>query len=320
MSTDVGSFSTSFGMSTEITHRVFGKQAEAALKAVDREAKRLEKLLSCYVPESEIYRLNKSAGIKSEQLSFDTFDVLSTAAQFSKYSQGLFDVTIGPLVRLWDYKHSKDIPDKAQIRRAISLVNYTYLILDPQRKTAFLQKAGQSVDLGGIGKGFICDKLLDIFRKFGVLSAYTNIGGNVAVLGTKLDGSPWRVGIRDPRQEKGLIGVLSVADKAVVTSGDDQRYFIDRVGKRRHHILNPNTGYPSESGLISATIVADSATTADALSTPLFIAGMEKGLKWLENFPGTEAVLVTADFRVIVTQGLKDHFQARRGIKANILD
>ncbi|WP_410511306.1 FAD:protein FMN transferase [Paenibacillus sp. BR2-3] len=312
--------STNFGMGTVMTHKVFGKHAEDALRAVEDEALRLEKLLSRFMPGSEISRLNGSAGMKCEKLSMDTYEVLSRAAQFSISGKGLFDVTIGPLVNLWDYKYSSEIPDEARIRQVMPLLNNADLIFDPCEKTAGLKKAGQSVDLGGIGKGFASDKFLEIFSKFGVSSAFTNIGGNVAALGTNPDGSPWRVGIRHPRHENRLIGAVLVADKAVVTSGDYQRYFVDREGKRRHHILDPNTGYPSESGLISVTIVADSATVADALSTIVFIAGMKKGLKFLKSFPGTDAVLVDTELRVYVTQGLKDCFQTDKGIRVNILD
>jgi thiamine biosynthesis lipoprotein len=319
MSKAVAAQSVNFGMGTEMIHRAFGKHAEEALRAVGGEAERLEKNLSCFMSGSEISRINRSAGMKSEKLSSDAYEVLSRAAKFSSCCQGLFDVTIGPLVNLWDYKNASEIPDEARIRQVLPLVNNADLILDPCGKTAGLQKAGQSVDLGGIGKGFASDKFLEVFRKSGVSSAFTNIGGNVAALGTKPDGSPWRVGIRHPRQENRLIGAVSVADKAVVTSGDYQRYFVDSKGKRRHHILDPTTGYPSESGLVSVTIVADSATAADALSTILFVAGMKTGLELLRSFPGTEAILVDTELLIHVTQGLKDRFQTNEGIRANII-
>jgi thiamine biosynthesis lipoprotein len=179
---------------------------------------------------------------------------------------------------------------------------------------------GQSINLGGIGKGYAGDKFLEVFKKYGISSAYTNIGGNVVALGTKPDGSPWRVGIQHPRQESSLIGLVSVADKAVVTSGDYQRYFIGNNGKRYHHILDPSTGYPAESGVISVTIVADSSTVADALSTILFVAGMEKGLELLGRFPGVEAILVDMDLQVYITAGLMEYFQASEGISVDILN
>lgn len=142
----------------------------------------------------------------------------------------------------------------------------------------------------------------------------------MAVLGTKPDGSPWRIGIRHPRRENSLIGLVSVTDRSVVTSGDYQRYFVGNDGKRYHHILDPFTGYPAESGLVSATIVADSSMAADALSTILFVAGMNKGTALLKSFPGTEAVLVDKNLLVYITKGLKDSFQAAEGVTTEILN
>ncbi len=312
--------SIEFGMGTEIIHSVFGKHSKAALRAARHEVLRMEGLLSHFMPESEISKLNRSAGIKCERLSTDTYEVLWHAAEFSRCCRGLFDVTIGPLVNLWDYKNALDIPGEGKIEEVLPLVNYTDLILESHEKAAGLQKSGQSIDLGGIGKGFASDKFLEIFRKFDISSAFTNIGGNVAALGTKPDGSPWRVGIRHPRQEGRLMGAVSVTDKAVVTSGDYQRYFVDSKGKRYHHILDPATGYPSESGLISVTVVADSGMAADALSTILFVAGMKKGLEFLRSFPGAEAIFIDMDLLVHVTPGLKNFFQAEDEIRANIID
>ncbi|WP_219620964.1 FAD:protein FMN transferase [Bacillus sp. V3-13] len=312
--------SMNVGMSTVMTHRAFGKHAEESLRAVRDEAVRLEELLSRFIPGSEISRINRSAGMKYERLSGETYEVLSRAIEFSRYCQGLFDVTIGPLVTLWN--NGKDTfkpPEESRIRNILPLVDYSDLLLDPCEKAAGLQRLGQSIDLGGIGKGFAGDKFLEVFKKYGVSSAFTNIGGNVVALGTKPDGSPWRVGIQHPRQENSLMGLVSVADKAVVTSGDYQRYYIGSNGKRHHHILDPSTGYPAESGLVSVTIVADSSMAADALSTILFVAGMEKGLELLRRFSGAEAILVDIDLQVHVTAGLKECFQAGEGISVNIL-
>jgi FAD:protein FMN transferase len=308
--------SMNLGMSTVMTHRAFGKHAEESLMAVGEEAIRMEKMLSRFIPESEISRINRSAGIKCERLSPETYEVLSRTIEFSRYCQGLFDVTMGPLITLWN--NGKDTfkpPEESRIREVLPLVDYTDLFLDPCEMAAGLQRMGQSIDLGGIGKGFAGDKFSEVFKKYGVSSAFTNIGGNVVALGTKPDGSPWRVGIQHPRQENGLIGFVSVTDKAVVTSGDYQRYFTDHFGKRHHHILDPSTGYPSESGLVSVSIVADSSTIADALSTILFIAGMKKGLGFIRRFPGTEAIFVDTDLQVHVTAGMKECFQAGKGIR-----
>ncbi len=312
---------THFAMGTVMTHKAFGLYAGDSLEAVCNEVARIEGLLSRFIPGSEISQVNRSAGTRSEKVSFDTLEVMSKAVEFSRSFPGCLDVTIGPLVRLWQSaRGSLTQPDAYSIQQALPLVNYRDLILDPWEMTAGLRKAGQSVDLGGIGKGFAGDKILDVFKEFGVSSAYSNLGGNVVTLGTKPDGSPWRVGIQHPRQENQLIGSVAVIDQTVVTSGDYQRYFTDRQGIRRHHILNPATGYPAESGLISVSIVTGKSLAADALSTLLFVAGMEKGLGFLRSFPETEAILVDSDLQVYITQGLKYRFQADQGIGVTILD
>ncbi len=312
---------THYAMGTVMTHKAFGSYAEDSLEAVGREVERIEGLLSRFLPASEISRVNESAGIQSEKVSFDTYAVLSKAVEFSRACPGCFDVTIEPLIRLWNSgKASLTPPDEASIQQALPWVNYRDLILDPWEMTAGLSHIGQAVDLGGIGKGFAGDRIREVFKGFGVASAYSNLGGNVVALGAKPDGSPWQVGIQHPRQEDRLIGRVSVVDQSVVTSGDYQRYFIDGRGKRRHHILNPTTGYPAESGLISVSIVTQKSLAADALSTILFVAGREKGLECLRSFPQTEAILVDSDLQVYVTAGLRDRFQADQGIDVTILD
>jgi thiamine biosynthesis lipoprotein len=194
------------------------------------------------------------------------------------------------------------------------------LILDTWEMTAGLRHGGQSVDLGGIGKGFAGDRIREVFKKFGIPSAYSNLGGNVVTLGAKPDGSPWQIGIQHPRQESGLIGSVSVVNQTVVTSGDYQRCFTDSQGRRHHHILDPTTGYPAESGLISVSIVTEKSLAADALSTILFVAGMEKGLAFLKSSAQTEAILVDSELHVYVTKGLRNRFQAAKGIAVTLLD
>jgi thiamine biosynthesis lipoprotein len=199
-------------------------------------------------------------------------------------------------VELWKIgKESFTRPADTDIRQALGLVNYRDLVLDPINHTAGIRTVGQSMDLGAIGKGLAGDRVLEVYRTFGVDSAYSNLGGNVVTLGSKPDGSPWHVGIQHPRREDQLLGSVSVFGKCVVTSGDYQRFASDQGGKKYHHILSPVTGYPTESELISVTIVSASSTTADALSTALFVTGIEKGLELLKSFPETEAILMDAE-------------------------
>jgi thiamine biosynthesis lipoprotein len=312
---------THCAMGTVMTHKAFGLYAEDSLAAVCREVARVEGLLSHFLPDSEISRVNGSAGIKSERVSRETYDVLSKAVEFSRCFPGCFDVTIEPLVTLWNTcKESLAQPDELSIKQVLPLVNYRDLILDPGEITAGLRNVGQSIDLGGIGKGLAGDKVREVFKKFGISSAYSNLGGNVVTLGAKPDGSPWHVGIQHPRQENKIIGSVSVVNQTVVTSGDYQRYFTDSQGKRHHHILDPTTGYPAGSGLISVSIVTENSLAADALSTMVFVAGMEKGLEFLKSFSQTEAILVDSGLQVYVTQGLRCRFQADKGIEVTILD
>jgi len=299
------------GMGTEMTHKVFGRRSIIALRSIENEAKRLEYLLSRFLPKSDVSRINRSAGVKSEKVSSKTCEILLHAKECSVISQGLFDITIGSLVDLWDYKHASKTPEIGDIEQVLPLVNYSDLEVDEVKKTVKLKNFRQSVDLGGIGKGFAGDRFMEIFREYGITSAFSNIGGNVSTLGNKPDGSPWCVGIRHPRQN-GLIGAVSVTGKAVVTSGDYERYFLDKEGRRFHHILNPVNGYPAESGLVSVSIVANSAMTADALSTAVFVAGLDRGHALIEKYSRVsqvEAILVDEKLKVYVTRGLKTCFQ-----------
>ncbi len=308
-----------FGINTEIIYKVFGTNAQKAVGCALAEINRLENKLSRFIPDSEVSRLNQSGGKGTLRISTETYKVLSCGIRYSELTQGMFNILTGPLTDLWNYKHATDVPEEDDIERVLSLVDYHDLILDARKRKAGLSKQGQSIDLGGIGKGYAGDRCMEILQKKGIVSAYINIGGGVSVLGNKPDGSPWRVGIRHPRNFGSLLGSVEVTGKAVVTSGDYERYFIDREGKRRHHILNPVTGYPAETELTSVTVVADSAMEADALSTSIFAAGISKGLDYLAHSHRAEAVLVDRDQQVYITGGLEECFHSAEGIKTIII-
>ena len=321
MDTGMGAQVTRLAMGTAMTHKAFGPRAAECLTAVCAAVDRLEQALSRFLPDSDISRINRSAGVQCKVVSADTYEVLAESSRFSHACQGCFDVTIGPLVALWQRnKEAGRPPDASGIRQVLPLVNDQDLLLDARQRPAGLRKVGQSVDLGGIGKGFTADRIVQVYREYGIASAYSNLGGNVATVGTKPDGSPWHIGIQHPRHENDVLGAVSVVNQTVVTSGDYQRYFTDSEGKRHHHILDPRTGYPAESGLISVSIVSDSSLAADALSTAVFVAGMEKGLDLLSGFPHTEAILVDSNLEVYVTRGLRHRFQAAEGVAVTIPD
>lgn len=321
LETKLAAQTTQYAMGTIMTHKAYGTHAESCLAAVQREVSRIEGLLSRFLPESDISRVNESAGMQNEEVSSEAFGVVSKAIDFSRRCPGCFDVTIEPVVNLWKQaKESLTLPDESAIQQALTLVDFRDVSLNPWEMTVGLKYFGQAIDLGGIGKGYAGDQILKIYRAYEITSAYSNLGGNVVTLGTKPDGSPWSIGIQHPRQENQLIGAVSVVDQSVVTAGDDQRYYTDRQGKRQHHILDPRTGYPAESGLISVTVVSEQSLAADALSTTMFVAGMEKGLDLLRGFPGTEAILFGSNLQVYVTQGLRERFSAAKGIVVTFLD
>lgn len=302
--------SEDFMMGTVITQKVYGTDAQAAVDEARERMKEIEELMTINAPGGEINRLNEAAGKGSVDLDQETVKILETAKEYAALSGGAFDVTIGPLVKAWGvFTDNPRIPPQEEIDRLKKLVDYTRLDVDAANLKARLQTEGQIVDLGGIAKGYSGDEAIRIYKKHGVKSAFVNLGGNVVVLGKKPDGKLWRIGIQNPRAANGMyIGTVDVADKAIVTSGDYERFF-EVDGKRYHHIIDPKTGYPSDSGLISATIVSDVSMDADALSTATFVLGLEKGMALVESLKNVEAIFITKDKDIYVTKGLKKIFK-----------
>jgi len=302
-------------------HSAFGNHAEEVAEILCREMNRLERLFSRFSDESDVIHINRTAGIGTERVSPETGDLLQKVLELCRCSSGCLDVTVGPLVDLWGAcKKSLTPPDERSIHRKLSLVDYRDLGLNLPDNKAGLKRKCQAIDLGSIGKGYAGDRIREILDEWGISSAYSNLGGHVVAVGAKPDGSPWQVGIQHPRKTNRILGSVAVINKTVAASGGYQRYMIDRDGKRYHHILDPKTGYPAESGLISVTVVSEDSLTADALSTTLFIAGLETGLRVLKKFPGAEAVFAGTDMRVYITEGLKNRFQAEEKIDLTILD
>ncbi len=298
-----------FALGTIITQRVYGAGAEEASRQVSAMIAELDGLWTINSPGGDINRLNDNAGQGFIELDPRTVDILVQARHISELSDGkAFDITVGPLVKAWGIgTESPQVLDKAVVQQLLPLVDYRDVQVDTASNSARLMRKGQIVDLGGIAKGAIGDMALEIYKRNGIFSAFINLGGNVAVLGSKPDGSPWRVGIQDPRGEDGeIIGIVEVTDRAVVSSGDYQRYFISD-GQRYSHILDPKTGYPADSGLMSVTIVAPSSTVADGLAKVL-VLGLEEGLKLVTDYGDAEAIFITTDKQIYLTPGIQGHF------------
>ncbi len=256
---------------------------------------------------SEISAVNRAAGQHPVAVSPDTFTVISRGLEFARLSGGAFDISVGPLVRLWGIGTDQArIPSPEEIRQAQRLVGWRDVILDEGARTVFLSRAGMSLDLGGIAKGYAADEATRTLRAAGVKHAIIALGGNIYAIGRKPPkDTPWRIGIQDPEDQRGTsMGVLALGDSTVVTSGTYERYF-EQGGVRYHHILDIATGAPARSGLSSVTIVSKDSTAADALSTSVFVLGAERGLALVRGLPGVEAVLLTDDHRVFATPGIR---------------
>ncbi|HZK27776.1 MAG TPA: FAD:protein FMN transferase, partial [Thermoclostridium sp.] len=257
------------------------------------------------IANSEISNINSNAG-KSVIVSEDSFELIQKGIFFGTISDDLFDISIGPLVDLWGISgDNQHIPSQADIDSTMLKVDYRNISMDNQNKSISIAE-GMSLDTGAIAKGFVTDKLVGILREKNVKSALLNLGGNLYLYGSKPDSSLWTVGIRDPFGSQGdHLGTVAVKDMSVVTSGIYERYF-EKDGERLHHILNPETGYPSDNGLAAVSILSPNSTNCDGLSTACFLLGVDKGMELIEQFENVEAIMVTTDKKVYVSGGIKN--------------
>ena len=298
-----------FAMDTYMTLKAYGEHAEEALDAAEEEIHFLEKLLSTGNPESEISRLNSSGKMTLSDVSAYLYQ---RSLEVNAMSDGAFNPLIYPLVDAWGFV-DKDyqVPDEKTIAELLSLLDLNAITYDENTRNMSFTKPGMMIDLGGIAKGYTSSRIMEIFQEHGVTSALVSLGGNVQVLGTKPDGSNYKVAIRDPENDSGYIGILDASDTAVITSGGYERYF-EQDGKTYHHILDPQTGYPADSGLLSVTIVSSDGTLADGLSTALYVLGVEKGTQVWRSHPDLfDAVFLTKDHELYVTEGLQKDFQSQ---------
>lgn len=291
--------------SITVYERRDGPLAEDALSLVHD----IEDRMSVRIPNSEVSRVNADSGKAPVAVSADTFDLIDRALSFSRLSAGHFDITIGPVVSLWGIgTENPRVPAPEALAGATALTNYASVILDPRERSVYLPAAGQAIDLGGIAKGWAIAAVVSELKTAGVKTALINFGGNVCTIGTKADGSPWRIGIQDPWDLRGkYIAVIAVGERSVATSGKYERYFID--GDRRyHHILDAETGWPVENGIASVSIVDPDPTRGDALSTAVFSMGIVDGYALLLALPDVEGVIITEQREILITPGLSGSF------------
>lgn len=298
---------TALGTINEIT--AFGKRGREALNAACERVLEIDHRMSAFKEGSDVMKLNRSAGIKEEKMNPDTFGLLKRSLEFSSRSNGTFDITVRPLTSLWGFgKKMNHIPEKEEIQKALSLVNYKDLLLDEESCTAFLKREGQAIDLGGIAKGHAADEVKRILLEHKVKDALINLGGNIVAMGCNPEGQPWRIGIQNPFSATGnYMGAVKVTNKTVVTSGMNEQFFM-KNGVRYHHIIDPRTGYPVDNKLASVTVLCESSTDADALTTALFASDMTCVLPLLKSI-NAEGIFVIQNQDVFVTKGLQESFE-----------
>lgn len=299
-----------FAMDTYMSLKAYGKNAKEALKAGAEEIRRLDRLLSTGREDSEISVLNKDG---AAVLSEDVFGLFGRALEIGEETGGVFNVTIYPVMKLWGFPE-KDyrVPSEEELSEALALADPGSVETDQNTRRVQFLKEGMAADLGGIAKGYTGARVTEIFREHGVDSGLVSLGGNVQALGKKPGGKKWKVAIQDPEGGTDYLGVLEVADEAVITSGAYERYF-EENGVRYHHIIDPADGYPADSGVVSSTIVSSDGTLADALSTSLYIMGAEKAEAFWRECGGTfDYVLEAEDGTLYVTEGIADLFESTR--------
>jgi len=313
-------------MDTAMLITTYGERSPAAAYACEDTIRDLEKQLSRTLEDSDVSRLNASGG-EPVEVGEDLGVLLELARYYHGSTGGAFNIAIAPVVSAWGFtEDSFRVPSQAELDGLLELVQGPSYIgpCSSGGAICYSLAPGQAIDLGGIAKGYAADKIVKVLQEHDVPRANINLGGNVLAYGDRPDGAPWRVGIQDPAradEQNAFAGVLELTDSFAVTSGGYQRYF-EEGGKRYHHIIDPATGYPADSGLSSVTVVAGlgegggfPGTMCDAYSTALFIMGEEQALdfwrdetQWEEQGCPFELVLVTEDGRVMVTEGLADRF------------
>ena len=288
-------------MDTYMTFAAYGKNAESGLEDARRRVQEIENICSVTREGSEIYGVNHRTE-NTVSLGKESAKLLREAMTISERSGGAFDVTMYPVLQLWGFTNGEyQVPGEEALKEALGKTGYQKINVDADGVEL---ETGMEIDFGGIAKGYTSSEVMKVFKNNGIKSGLVSLGGNVQALGAKPDGSKWKVAVQNPDSDESYIGVLEIVGKAVITSGGYERYF-EKDGKTYHHIIDPATGYPADSGLKSVTIISSDGTLADGLSTSLFIMGIDKAKEyWRANSDKFDAILLTNDNKQYVTEGI----------------
>ena len=255
------------------------------------EVKRIENLISDWIPTSQISKVNHNAGISPIKVDKEVYDLVDRATKISKLTSGAFDISYASMDRIWKFDGSmKEMPTPEEIRKSVEKVGYQNIILNPKDTTIFLKNKGMKLGLGGIGQGYIADKIKVLLQEKGCSSGLVNVSGDINTWGKQPNGNLWTVGIVNPMNKKKVFATFPLDDSAVETSGSYEKY-VTFNGKRYSHIIDPRTGYPA-TGIISVSVFAKQTELADALATGIFVMGVEVGLDLVNQLKGIGCIIV----------------------------
>lgn len=303
-----------FAMDTYITIDFYGEKGEETAEEVSNKIKEIEELWSTTLADSEIYEINNNQGTPVT-ISDETKELITYALDMADKTNGALNPTLYPIIKKWGFTTGNyNVPSQNEIDNLLKNTDYKKISIENNQ---VLIDENMELDLGAVGKGYAGDIVSDIAKKNGISSGLINLGGNVQLIGTKADGSKWKLGLQNPFGEDN-IGILEVADCAVVTSGNYERYFVGSDGKRYCHIINPYTGYPVDNTLVSVTVVGKEGKMCDAISTALFVMGKDKAVEYWKANKDFELILITEDKEIYITPNLEESFKAEN-FKTNII-
>mgnify|MGYP002856347575 CR=1 FL=1 len=305
-----------FAMDTYMSLKAYGSNADYALGLASERIIQLEETLSVTNEESDIYILDHADGAPTE-LGSDTIMLIEKAIKTGSKTNGCLDITLYPIVREWgfttgDYK----IPSDDTIAEMLENVDYKRINVSDDMVTL---PPDCEIDLGALAKGYASDEIMRILSENGVTSAIVSLGGNVQALGSKPDGSDWRVAVRDPFAPDTDMCIVEISDKAVITSGNYERFFVGNDGNTYWHIIDPADGYPADNGLVSVTIIGGCGLDCDAYSTAMFVAGTEKAIEFYKSVHEFEMILVTDDAKIYYSEGLEGSFTNISSMPAEVI-
>ena len=280
------------GSPFEIT--LVGKDTLEVNKNIDigvAEVRRIENLISDWIPATPISEINRNAGIKPIKVSDELYNLVDRALKISMITDGAFDISYASMDKIWKFDGSmKEMPTEAAIRESVSKVGYKNVILDKKNSTIFLKLSGMKLGLGGIGQGYIADMVTILLKSKGVVSGIINVSGDISTWGKQPNGQQWKVGIKNPMNKNKIFAMFPLEDSAVETSGSYEKYVVFN-GIRYSHIIDTRTGYPAQ-GLVSVSVFAKTTEVADALATGVFVLGKEKGMALVNKLPGIGCIMV----------------------------